>query len=314
MKHEQMKPGDSPCKTKQRISDDVRQRVLDLRRSHSLREVAAMTGLSLGTVKTLISRSGKFRDNAKHRELFTLPPIRESDETLPSVPELPPQENVTGDREVDALLWLRHVISTGEASLISTALEAAKRIKTPLKELELRYGKYLMDSNAGNVLAGLGSVGFADLEELATRSVERKRLQVEAFARFGETLMEDTPAEAFCTEALAGLEPSRGWPVFDEGAVAERFKARPELMPQTLTDCLRELNYWSHLDSLRYAVDRDYCQGPAETEARSSFVFSLLAEIRPRDRDEAKAVLRYLIENECKGRTDADAIFENLIA
>ncbi|RPO09519.1 hypothetical protein [Pseudomonas aeruginosa] len=125
MKHEQMKLRDSTCKAKQRISNDVRQRVLDLRRSHSLREVAAMTGLSLGTVKTLVSRSGKFRDNAKHRELFSLPPIRESEETLPSVPELPPQENVTGDREVDAVLWLRKVISTGEASLISTALEAA---------------------------------------------------------------------------------------------------------------------------------------------------------------------------------------------
>lgn len=313
MKHEQMKPGDSPCKTKQRISDDVRQRVLDLRRSHSLREVAAMTGLSLGTVKTLISRSGKFRDNAKHRELLTLPPIRESDETLPSVPELPPQENVTGDKEVDAVLWLRQVIATGEASLISTALEAAKMIKTPLKELEVRYGKYLMESNAGNVLAGLGSVGFADLESLATRSVERKRLQVEAFARFGEALMEDTPAEVFCIEALMDLEPRSGWPVYDEDAVAERFKARPELMPQTLTDCLHELNYWSCLDHLRSASDRDYCQHLEEVEARSSFVFALMAEIRPRDRDEAKAVLRYLIEGERKGWTNADAILENLI-
>ena len=313
MKHEQMKLRDSTCKAKQRISNDVRQRVLDLRRSHSLREVAAMTGLSLGTVKTLVSRSGKFRDNAKHRELFSLPPIRESEETLPSVPELPPQENVTGDREVDAVLWLRKVISTGEASLISTALEAAKRIKPPLKELEVRYGKYLMESNAGNVLAGLGSVGFADLESLATRSVERKRLQVEAFARFGEALMEDTPAEVFCIEVLMGLEPRSGWPVYDEDAVAERFKARPELMPQTLTDCLHELNYWSCLDRLRGASDRDYCQHLEEVEARSSFVFALMAEIRPRDRDEAKAVLRYLIEGERKSWTNADAILENLI-
>lgn len=139
MKHEQMKLGDSPCKTKQRISDDVRQRVLDLRRSHSLREVAAMTGLSLGTVKTLVSRSGKFRDNAKHRELFSLPPIRESEETLPSVPELPPQENVTGDREVDAALWLHQVINTGNAALIERAMEGAKKIKTPLPVLQQRY-------------------------------------------------------------------------------------------------------------------------------------------------------------------------------
>ncbi|WP_435608063.1 hypothetical protein [Pseudomonas knackmussii] len=312
MKHEQLKLGDSPCKAKQRISDDVRQRVLDLRRSHSLREVAAMTGLSLGTVKTLVSRSGKFRDNSKHRELFSLPPIRESEETLPSVPEVPPQENITGDREVDAVLWLRKVIATGEASLISTALEAAKKIEVPLKELEVRYGKYLMESSAGNVLAGLGSIGFADLEDLATRSIERKRLQVEAFARFGDALWQDTPAEVFCIEALAGLKPSRGWPVYDEMAVAERFKARPELMPHTLADCLRELSYWDRLYNLRWAVDRD-CGDLAEVESRSGFVFALMAEIRPRDRAEAKAVLRYLIEGERKGWTNADAILENLI-
>lgn len=313
MTHRQMKQGDSTGKTKQRISDDVRQRVLDLRRSHSLREVAVMTGLPLGTVKTLVSRSGKFRDNAKHRELFSLPPIRESEETLPSVPELPPQENITGDKEVDAVLWLRQVIATGEAALISRALEAAKQIKTPLKELEVRYGKYLMESSGGNVLAGLGSVGFADLEELATRSVERKRLRVEAFARFGEALMEDTPAEAFCIEALAGLELTGSLLEYDAGEVAERFKARFKLMPQTLADCLYELDYWSRLYSLRRAADQDFYDGLPEVEARSSFVFALMAEIRPRDRAEAKAVLRYLIENDCKNWANTDAILENLI-
>jgi len=313
MKHEQMKLGDSPCKAKQRISDDVRQQVLDLRRSHSLREVAAMTGLSLGTVKTLVSRSGKFRDNAKHRELFSLPPIRESEETLPSVPEVPPQENVTGDRDVDAVLWLRSVIATGEAALISRALEAAKRIETPLEELEDRYRKYLVESNPGQMWVALSSFGFADLEGLATSSVKRKQLQVEAFARFGEALLEKTPAETFCIETLAGLEHSGDWYEYDECAVAERFKARPELMPQTLADCLHELSYWSRLYDLRRAADRNFFDNFAEVEVRSSFVFALMAEIRPRDRAESKAVLRYLIENNCKEQTNSDAILENLI-
>ena len=313
MKRDQMKPGDSPCKTKQRISDDVRQRVLDLRRSHSLREVAAMTGLSLGTVKTLVSRSGKFRDNAKHRELFSLPPIRESEETLPSVPELPPQENITGDREVDAVLWLRQVISTGEALLISTALEAAKKIKPPLKELEDRYRQYLIASGSGDMWAAFPSFGFADLKGLAEKSLERKRLQVEASSRFGETLPEETPAEIFCIETLADLEHSGGWPEYDETAVAERFRAHPEFMPQTLTDCLHELSYWDHLYSLRVAADRDFIENHVEVNARSSFVFSLMTEIRPRDRAEAKAVLKYMIENDCKGWTHADAVLENVI-
>ena len=113
-----MKQGDSTLKTKQRVSDEQRSQVLELRRRHSLREVAEATGLPLGTVKTLVSRSGAFRDNEQHRALFTLPPVMASRETLPSVPELPPQERVTGDKEVDAVLWLRSIINTGQRALI----------------------------------------------------------------------------------------------------------------------------------------------------------------------------------------------------
>lgn len=313
MKYEQLKPGDSTGKTKQRISDDVRQRVLDLRRSHSLREVAAMTGLSLGTVKTLVSRSGRFRDNAKHRELFSLPPIRESEETLPSVPELPPQEDITGDREVDAVLWLHQVINTGNAALIERAMEGARKIKTPLTVLQQRYKQYLIDTYPDNPLAAFGAYGFSDLEGLAIAAIERQRLQVEAIARFGDRLMSDTPAEAFCVEVLAGLEFSEAYLPFDEASVAERFKAHPELIPQTLADCLHELKYWKHLHRLRSASCKEYCQPLEEVTSRDWFVFGLLAEIRPRDTEEAKAVLRYLLECGRRDVIGADAILENII-
>jgi hypothetical protein len=58
---------------KRPVSPEQRQQVIDLRRSHSLADVASMTGLPLGTVKTLVSRSGRFSDNLAHRALFTLP-------------------------------------------------------------------------------------------------------------------------------------------------------------------------------------------------------------------------------------------------
>ncbi|MGG5826182.1 hypothetical protein [Aeromonas salmonicida] len=40
--------------------------------------------------------------------MFTLPPWQ-SRETLQAVPDLSPQQVVTGDKEIDALLWLRQV-------------------------------------------------------------------------------------------------------------------------------------------------------------------------------------------------------------
>ena len=93
-----------------RLTNEQREQVITLRRTHSLSEVASLAGLSLGTVKAIISRSGLFTDNPRHRAMFTLPPRPSSRETLPTVPELPPQRVVTGDKEIDALLWLRQVI------------------------------------------------------------------------------------------------------------------------------------------------------------------------------------------------------------
>ena len=191
------------------VSTDTHQRVVALRRRHSLREVAEHTGLPLGTVKTICSRSGAFRDNEKHRVLFSLPPIRESKQTLPAVPELPPQRTVTGDKEVDAVLWLRQLIGTGQAALIEKAFQAAKKIKTPLKELEKRYRDWLTTNQPGNLFAAFSSFDFADLEGLAKKSIQKAARQHEARSRFGDDLFAETPAESFCITALHGLRPAR---------------------------------------------------------------------------------------------------------
>ncbi len=299
--------------TKHRVSDEQRRQVLELRRRHSLREVAEATGLPLGTVKTLVSRSGAFRDNEQHRALFTLPPISTSTETLPSVPELPPQEVVTGDKEVDAVLWLRSIISTGQAALIDRAMEGARKIRTPLDVLEKRYCDHLVATNPGHPFAAMSSFGFADLEALATRAIEQHRLRLEGAARFGGTLLADTVAETFCIEALSGLEQSGPLLDFDKGQVADRFNAHPELLPHTLADCLYELGYWDQLYRLRNAVDRDASDGPAEATAREWFVFGLLAQIRPRDKAEALTVFRYLIASERDDMAESEAIVFNLI-
>ncbi|MFG0864298.1 hypothetical protein [Pseudomonas sp. FYR_7] len=308
-----MKQADSAAKTKQRVSDDQRRQVLDLRRRHSLREVAEITGLPLGTVKTLVSRSGAFRDNEQHRAMFTLPPISASTETLPSVPELPPQEVVTGDKEVDAVLWLRSIINTGQAVLIDRAMEGVKKIKTSLDVLEKRYTAHLIATNPGNPFAAMSSFGFADLEALATRAIERHRLRLEGNARFGDALLADTEAETFCIDALRGLEATGQLGDFDKSEVAAWFNAHPELLPHTLADCLYELDYWDHLYRLRTAVDRDASDGPPEATARDWFVFGLLAQIRPRDKAEALAVFRYLIASQRDDMAESEAILCNLI-
>ena len=297
------------------VSPDVRQQVLALRRSHSLREVAEQTGLPLGTVKTICSRSGAFRDNQALRSLLTLPPLKQSDSTALTVPELPPQDVVTGDKEVDAVLWLRSVIATGQPALIEKAMLGAKCIKTPLAELEKRYGDLLVASNPGNWVAALSSFGFADLENLAELSIQKLTSQNAARARFGsiDNLFAKTPAEQFCCDALAGLKRGKGFDDYDKAEVDTRFKTQPALMPCTLADCLHEQAYWSDLYGLRQASHNNAGDHWPEVQARDDFVFRCMAHIRPRTKSEAVAVFRYLADNECMNRKETNDILLNLI-
>ena len=272
-----------------------------------------MTALPLGTVKTLCSRSGAFRDNPKHRELFTLPPIKASASTDLAIPELPPQEVVTGDKEIDALLWLRSVIRTGQAGLIEKAMIAADRIKTPLAELEKRYTKHMIATHPGSFGAALASFGFSDLKGLAKSSINKLGKQQEARARFGDDLFMDTPAERFCSDALDGLDRGTGW-TFDKAAVDARFSECVGLLPHTLGDCLHELVYWDHLGRLRDAVEGTGAGDLSpEASAREDFVFRCLAHIRARTKDEAIAVFHFLAKSERQDDDEANEILLNLI-
>ena len=295
------------------VSNDTRQRVIELRRRHSLREVAEQTGLPVGTVKTICSRSGAFRDNEAHRAMFSLPPMKDSAETLPVVPQLPPQKRVTGDKEVDAVLWLREVIGTGQAALIDKAMEGAKKIKTPLDNLERRYRDWLTANHPGNLFAALSSFDFANLEGLATKSIQKAARQHEARSRFGDDLFAETPAESFCITALHGLK-ANDIGFFSDGNVDQRFTEHPELLPNTLTDCLWEISYWDDLYRLRNSVGG--CEGPPEAYARRCFAFRMLGRIRPRSKDEALTVLRWMLEdkqNNMGHDDESDTVLLNLI-
>ena len=302
--------------TKRATPGCTHEQVLSLRRVHSARKVAELSGLPLGTVKAICSRSGAFRDNPTHRELFSLPERRPSDCTGLVVPELPPQEPVTGHKELDALLWLRKVISTGDPTLIDKAMEAAGRIKTPLKALEKAYTTFLTHRHPGNPFATFAAVGLDDLKGLADRATKAARNRAEALSRFGDerSLFDETPAERFCVEVLkdTGFD---AYGAMIDATVTERMKARPEYLPHTLADCLHELHYWRRLYSLRHAVDRDAAESSPECYGRERFAFAQMAHIRPRSRDEAAEVLRYLAGD--ADRMDDEAtpdILRNLIA
>ena len=292
------------------ITDQQRAQVLELKRKHSYSEVAAITGLPLGTVRSIVRRSGLLADNPKHRALFTLPPIQHSTSTGLTIVDIPPQQAVTGVKEVDAMLWLREMIKTGKPEFIEKALLAAKKIKTPAKQLEDSYSKWLIENNTGNFFAGLGAMGFADLDKLADRTIKNKLLEAELKARLGDDAeCVTTEAEQFCFDAVGGL----GALDDDRESKAEAlFNAYPEYLPHTLSDCVHELQYWNNLYLMRNAISShdDPC-----ASIREQFIQRLLAKIRPRSPSESKAVLKHLIETDALNQSwfDTDEILENLL-
>jgi hypothetical protein len=301
------------------VSPKTKADVLKLRQRQSLSEVARLTGLPIGTVKTICSRSGQFRDNLIHRTFFTLPPIRESESTALSVPELPPQQIVTGDTEVDAILWLQQVVSTGQPALIEKAMQARKRIKTPIKELEKRYSDFLMSKakSPGDAFGiAFATIGFGELDEKAEHAVRCNTLAHEALARFGsETwVFTNTPAEDFIVAALAGIryEGKCGFPELTP-KVIEAFRTHPDYLPHTLSDCLHEFAYWRDLYQLRHAVSNNAGDGLHEEWVRRDFLFLLLSQIRARSKDEALAVLHWMHEDEAMDRDGADDVLRNLV-
>lgn len=329
------------------ITDEQRQQVIELKRRNSFSEVATLTGLPIGTVKTICRRSGALADNPKHRALFTLPSILQHGTAtgLANI-EIPEQVAHTSNKDLNAMMWLREVIKTGKPELIDYALANVGRVKTPPEELERLYSQHLMESTGNSLKAAFGSIGFASLDGLA-RSVRGDEIsKVEFVGRFGREAMEwryspdlgqdhelnispdTTTADLFCIKLLrdpiAALwaeyqdengNLSTGYASHREAEqelVKRVFSEAKEYLPHTLSDCLYELAFWDDLYRLRNGAVGG--ENPLEANLRCDFVFSLLAEIRPRNKDEAKAVLRYLIDKERKDDQLSDSILENLLS
>ncbi len=257
------------------------------------------------------------QDNQAFRALFTLPPVQTSASTALSIPETPAPKNETGDRELDAVLWLRDCIKTAHPVLIDKALLAFKQIKTPAKDLEDRYSKYVARVSNGHFAAVLMTFGFTNLESLAKGTLERQARKDEAMSRFGtvEGLFADTPSEAACKAALKGLRKKKGstWE-YDTAKADGRFLKHPALVPATLADCLYAQAYEHTLYRLRSAsVDMAGDHWP-EFQEHVDFCFRQLAQIKPRSKAEALAVFEHLEEREATNRREGPDIIRNLIS
>lgn len=256
------------------------------------------------------------QDNQAMRALFTLPPATHRLAVAPQ--DLPPIENITGDKEVDAVLWLRNVISTGSQPLIDKAMEAAKRIRTPLKTLEERYRQFEIQRSRQTGRITL-IFDFTNLDGLAKEAVRLAGVRGEAMARFGskDALFDEQPAETLCRKALRGLKSPRddlGLEVYNEDEADKRFAKVITLAPHTLADCLFIQQYWTQLYWLRNSMERYGGDTHRAVNEHGYFCDRALARIPPRSKDEALAVLEYIFKEDGKGDEVEQPILRNLVA
>lgn len=256
-------------------------------------------------------------DNQELRALFTLPPIKTSAGTAIAAPKMPPQQVITGDDEIDAVLWLQQVVDTGNRAMIDKALESAKAIKTPMEELGMRYAEHIARTTGNNLGAALASFGFGNLEAQAKSSIEQAESRHEALSRFGdeETLFSNTPAEEACVKALhrAKKNSRNGFTYYDSSVAAKRFGNHPALVPATLDDCIYAIEYWNALTTLRYAFGTIAGDQIQEASTHDYYCAAMMAKIKPRNATEAIAAFDYLQEEERDQWNDAPAIYRNLI-
>lgn len=251
-------------------------------------------------------------NNDALRALFALPPIRESASTALGIIEMPKQSVTTGDREVDAVLWLQNIVQSGHQAYIDKALEAVKRIETPMKELENRYAEYLRRSGAHVFQIMFGTMGFGDLESQSKAAIEKATRRHDALGRFGsiEALFADTAAEKACKKALRGLKRD-DMAFYDDEQARERFSSHPALVPATMDDCLYVMAYDQSLYELRHAAG-DCGDSLPQAYAHECYCRSMMAHIKPRDLCEALAAFDY-VQREHGDSSEAPAILRNLV-
>ncbi|NVZ08831.1 hypothetical protein HW932_06110 [Allochromatium humboldtianum] len=235
------------------------------------------------------------KGNPEHRRLFIVPSGDISGSTALAVPQLPEARTITGDREVDAMLWLKEVCQTArDVAIVDKALEAAAKIQTPAKAIEDRYTAWLrLQPDLHPLQIAFASIGIADIERHAETARERIAKHAEGMAAFGSyaAAMSATPAERMVFETVgAVLDGEELW-----RAAPDRLDVlfAGSINPATLSECLAELHYWQWLSNIRWRMSQTEHPGEFQGDdderisARRWFVEGLLTELAPVDRAEA---------------------------
>ncbi len=277
--------------------------------------------------------------NPEHKALFTIPEPSYGTAVATTKP-LPPQRVITGHKQTDAYLWVLEVIQLNEPAHLQAAEEALNKLKITPKEAQQRYSDYLMKSGAHPFQIALGTMSMDNPSGAikAAKSAIEEAGRVRALFGSYEQALENTEAENLMLVGELAEIYEGGWGWSEEeheqgwmggGRSVELGKLRREKskgfadqlpQPHTLSDVVREYEYWCWLYSLRNRAVKElgYEYGDYDRNYiydRESYLEKLLTTIRPVTRQEAVDVCQWVLGNDRfeMGGGDVDKIMLNLV-
>ncbi|WP_288887098.1 hypothetical protein [uncultured Citrobacter sp.] len=301
------------------MKEEINETVLSLKRSgKGYKTISRETGVNINTVKSICRRSGLFRDNPEHRVLFTIPEPKYSTE-LATVKPLPPQQVITGHKQTDAYLWVLEVIKTGEPAHIAAAEAALKKLTITPKEAQEQYTRYLQQNGAGWA-AALSTMWLDNPQHFISNAQSQREQATKVRGVFGSygAVFEPVPAE-YLIESRYGSYREIYCDYMQEGD-GEFIYTDVLPAPYTLSDVVREYQYWDWLSKMRGAAHRelypeDNLWENSHLWHRENWLEKQLETIRPVSRREALDVLKWYLESENfadMGRRQ-DGVYLNLI-
>uniref|UniRef100_UPI001B3008A7 hypothetical protein n=1 Tax=Vibrio crassostreae TaxID=246167 RepID=UPI001B3008A7 len=214
---------------------------------------------------------------------------------LVRITELPPQQRVTGDKEVDAYLWLRQIVSEVPHPMVfNLAEEAVKKLTRPLKELVDAYSSWAIQQDGASAIGV--AFGTFHMDNFAgTLEGHRKKLEQfnAAKGHFGtiEAAFELTEPEAILVDRwVLDYGDRQESPLLRESEYYHMLDVLPK--PTSITEVLNELEYWDELYSLRYALEE--CEQHCLVEIRIHWLECQLPVMPPASKEEAVRLAEYI--------------------
>ncbi|HCF8172947.1 TPA: helix-turn-helix domain-containing protein [Klebsiella pneumoniae] len=321
-----------------RLTIEQKAEIARLKRSGvGYRTIANKMGLKPSTVSSFCQRSGLFADNPAHKVLFTIPEARFSN--VPALTKaLPPQKVITGHKQTDAYLWVLEVIKLNEPAHLDAAEAALEKLTISPKDVEKRYRDWMVANGADILQTAFGTFSMNDPQHYLKLARENIRKASEVRAVFGsyEAAMEPVEAELLISRSAFLVDENFGLTREEvaDGSISgiERYleleDARKDAhhgftdvlpSPHTLSDVVREFDYWTWLYWIRDAAGRElghqYSEGLSqEVYDREDWLDTQLATISPIHQQEAIDVLKWLLKSDRhEGRDEVDAILMNLV-